>query len=72
MFLAPKKHHPNTTNSPRIHHKLTTFLPSQNTQKPQNPSKKPLFPLLIFPAQKIKIREKYHHLCLHAADREGR
>jgi hypothetical protein len=43
-FLAAKKHHTKHHNCHAFHHKLTTFSPSQNTKKSQNPQQKPAFP----------------------------
>jgi hypothetical protein len=48
---TPQTHHAFTTNSPRFYHRKTP-------KNRKTPSKKPLFPLPIFPAQKIKNPRK--------------
>jgi hypothetical protein len=48
MFLATQNKHARHHKTPRIDHKLTTFLPSPKTQKSQNPLQKPHSPLQIF------------------------
>jgi hypothetical protein len=40
VFSQPKKHHTKHHNYHAFHHRLTTFLPPQNTQKSQNPLQK--------------------------------
>jgi hypothetical protein len=43
-FLAAQNHQTKHHNYHAFHHKLTTFLPPQNTIKSQNPLRKPTLP----------------------------
>jgi hypothetical protein len=61
VFLAVENHHTNNHIHHAFHHKLTTFLPPQNTTKSQNPLQKPPFPPPKYFSPKQALTSPFRH-----------